>query len=164
MSSLPSTQSNWTCRSSHWRTMHWRKMEDKTSSINSQPAKATCPELAGLKVRTSGATAIYLIDGNGYRRLIPFPSTFINLFNDSALDEALLKTDMVADIAEGPALDDGAVLIRAVSSESLYLMDKGKKRPIAGQRVMDKYGFCEAYVVSVPQIVIDAIPTGDAWE
>lgn len=159
MSSLPRTRSNWTCRSSHWR-----KMEDKTSRINSQPAQAACPELAGLKVRTIGATAIYLIDGNGYRRLIPFPSAFINLFNDSALDEALLKANMVADIAEGPALDDGAVLVRAVSSETLYLMDKGKKRPIAGQRVMDKYGFCEAYVVTAPQIVIDAIPTGEAWE
>jgi hypothetical protein len=126
--------------------------------------RVPCPELAGLMVRKRGTTPIYIIDHNGYRRLVPFPSTFISLFKDSTLDQDLLDADMVAEMAEGPPLDEGAILIRGISSESIYLIDQGKKRSIASQEVMGKYGFNEDCVIVVPQILINSIPTGDVWE
>jgi hypothetical protein len=135
-----------------------------TFSVSSEPVAIPRPEFAGYKVRQRGTTPVYVIDRDGYRRLVPFPSTFINLFTDSALTKDLEVSDMVQDIAEGPALDDGAILIRGISSESIYLLDQGKKRFIAGQDVMDKYGFNKDCVVLVQQILINAIPTGDDWE
>jgi hypothetical protein len=43
-------------------------------------------------------------------------------------------------------------------------MDRGKKRLITSQEIMDKYGFNQECVVVVHRIVLDAIPTGDIWE
>ncbi len=135
-----------------------------TFSVSSEPVAIPCPEFAGYKVRQRGKTPVYVIDRDGYRRLVPFPSTFINLFKDSALTKDLVVADMVEDIAEGPALDDGALLIRGISSETIYLLDHGMKRPIASSSVMEKYGFNQHCVVVVQQILINAIPTGDVWE
>src|SRR5436305_6451340 len=122
------------------------------------------PDLAGCKVRITGKTPIYVIDSNGYRRLVPFPLTFMNLFQDHAVFQGVLVAEGVADMAEGPALDDGAILVRGMCSEDIYLMDKGKKRPISSASIMDKYGFDEASVVVVPQILVDSIPMGEVWE
>lgn len=121
------------------------------------------PELAGSKVRVTGTTPIYVIDRKGFRRLIPFPLTFLNLFKDAAVLQVLVSTS-VADMSEGPPLDDGAVLVRGKGSERIYLVDGGKKRLITSQEVMDKYEFSEESVVVTPQILVDAIPDGEIWE
>lgn len=121
------------------------------------------PELAGCKVRIPGTTPIYVIDPEGYRRLVPFPLTFINLFEDMALLNTQVSTGVI-EIAEGPALDEGALLLRGRSCECIYLLDQGKKRLITSQRVMRKYQFSEEAVVVVPKIVIDALPEGEIWE
>ena len=122
------------------------------------------PELAGYKVRMTGQTPIHVIDRNGYRRLVPFPHTFMHLFKDAAVIQGTLVSDLVTEIAEGPSLDDGAILIRGMSSERIYLLDRGKKRLITSHIIMDKYDFNEDAVVVVPQILIDSVPTGDIWE
>lgn len=122
------------------------------------------PELAGCKVRIRGKAPIYVIDRLGYRRLIPFPLTFMNLFQDAAVFQGVIVANSVAEIAEGPALDEGAVLLRGRSSELIYLLDQGRKRLITNALIMQKYDFAEESVVVVPQIVIDAIPEGDLWE
>lgn len=122
------------------------------------------PELAGAKVRVPGKTSIYVIDRLGYRRLIPFPHTFMNLFKDSAVIRDVLVASSVAEIAEGPALDDGALLVRGRCSERIYLLDRGQKRFISSQAVMNRYDFDEASVMVVPQILIDAVPEGQSWE
>jgi hypothetical protein len=70
----------------------------------------------------------------------------------------------VADIAIGPALDERAILVRGTSSESVYLIDSGTKRLIDSPKVMNKYGFDERCIVSVPQVLIDSIPEGEVWE
>lgn len=88
----------------------------------------------------------------------------MNLFHDYAVFQGTLVSDAVTQIAEGPALDDGAVLVRGVHSEDIYLIDSGKKRLVSSPRVMDKYDFNEASVVVVPQVLVDAIPNGEAWE
>jgi hypothetical protein len=122
------------------------------------------PELAGCKVRVRGRTPIYVIDRKGYRRLVPFPLTFMNLFHDSAVFQGLLVSEAVSQIAEGPALDEGAILVRGMHSEDIYLIDRGKKRLVTSRRAMDKYDFNEAGVVAVPQVLIDAIPAGEVWD
>jgi hypothetical protein len=121
------------------------------------------PELAGCKVRIRGTTPIYLIDPDGYRRLVPFPLTFMNLFEDRALLEIVVASS-VTEIAEGPAMDNGAVLLRGMSCECIYLLDQGKKRLITSRQIMDKYQFSEQAVVVIPRIVLDAIPDGEIWE
>jgi hypothetical protein len=122
------------------------------------------PELSGLKARVTGTTPIYVIDRSGYRRYVPFPLTFVNLFGDSIFFERMMVSEDVADIAEGPPLDERAILVRGASSESIYLIDGGTKKLITSARIMDKYGFDERCVVSVPQILIDSIPIGEVWE
>lgn len=122
------------------------------------------PELAGLKVRTIGETPIYLIDREGYRRQVPFPLAFINLFNDLSALRGVQTTHSTEEIASGPALDERAIMVRGTQSERIYLMDHGKKRLISSPQVMQKYGFDESCVVAVPQVVVEAIPAGEAWE
>jgi hypothetical protein len=122
------------------------------------------PELAGAKVRVPGKTSIFVIDSLGYRRLIPFPHTFMNLFKDSAIIRDVLVASSVDEITEGPALDDGALLVRGRCSERIYLVDHGRKRLISSQAVMDKYDFDEASILVVPQILIDAVPEGQPWK
>jgi hypothetical protein len=121
------------------------------------------PELAGCKVRVTGTTPVYLIDRGGYRRLIPSPLTFLNLFQDKAMLQVLVSSSN-ADISEGPPLDDGAVLFRGRTSECVYLLDHGKKRLITCQAVMDKYEFSEESIIVAPQILVDAVPEGEVWE
>ena len=122
------------------------------------------PELAGYKVRVTGNTAIYVIDRAGYRRRIPFPYTFMNLFVDHAVFQGVLVSELVTEIAEGAPLDDGTVLVRGMASERIYILDRGQKRLITSKLIMDKYDFDEQSVVAVPQALIDAVPSGDIWE
>ncbi len=124
---------------------------------------APCPNLAGLKVRMRGTEAIYLIDPEGYRRLIPFPMTFLNLFEDRAVLDTVVM-DSIAGIAEGPSLDNGAVLLRGTSCERIYLLDRGRRRLISSPEIMAKYEFSEEAIVVAPRILIDAVPEGDIWE
>ena len=132
--------------------------------LASPPTGIPRPELAGSKVRVAGRTPIYVIDRLGYRRLIPFPLTFMNLFKDESVFQGVVVASSVADIPEGPALDEGALLVRGRCSERIYLLDQGRKCPISSQAIMDKYDFDEESVVVVPQILIDAVPEGEPWE
>lgn len=138
---------------------------DSSVSTNGPAAEATepHPELAGCKVRVTGTTPIYVIDRKGYRRLIPFPLTFLNLFEDVSMLQVLVSTS-IANISEGLPLDDGAVLLRGRGCERIYLLDRGKKRRITSRRIMDKYEFSEQSVVVAPQIIVEAIPDGEVWE
>ena len=122
-----------------------------------------CPELAGCKVRVLGSPAIYVIDGEGYRRYVPFPLTLINLFKDRAALEDVLVSEAIAEIPEAPALDEGALLVRGMCSETIYLLDKGRRRLVSGPQVISRYDFDLASVVAVPQIVLEAIPVGEPW-
>jgi hypothetical protein len=121
------------------------------------------PELAGCKVRITGTTPVFVVDRNGYRRLIPSPLTFLNLFKDKAMLQVLVSTS-VAGISEGPPLDEGAVLLRGRASERIYLLDRGKRRLITCQEIMDKYQFSEESIIVAPQILLDAVPEGEIWE
>ena len=129
-----------------------------------QEAGSPHPELAGRRARIPGTTPIYVIDRNGYRRYVPFPLTFLNLFGDTISSINMMVEEEVADIAIGPPLDERAILVRGASSESIYLMDRGAKKLISSPTVMKKYGFDENCIVSAPQVLIDSIPAGEVWE
>jgi hypothetical protein len=70
----------------------------------------------------------------------------------------------VAEIAQGPAFDDDALLLRGAASEQIYLLDGVRKRRITSRGVMQKYGFNEAAVVVAPQAVVNALREGEVWE
>src|SRR5947207_11453662 len=96
-----------------------------------QDMRTPHPELAGCKARIPGTTPIYVIDRNGYRRYVPFPLTFLNLFGDTISSINMMVEEEVAGIAIGPPLDERAILVRGASSESIYLMDRGAKKLIS---------------------------------
>ena len=129
-----------------------------------QDMRTPHPELAGCKARIPGTSPIYVIDRYDYGRQVPFPLTFLNLFGDALPSSTMMVANDVADIAVGPFLDERAILVRGASSESIYLMDRGTKKLIGSHKVMDKYGFDERCIISVPQVLIDSIPEGEVWE
>src|SRR5436853_6035990 len=70
-------------------------IEAVTHTDGCQTAGHLYPELAGYKVRMTGQTPIYVIDRYGYRRLVPFPHTFMHLFKDSAASQGMLVSDKI---------------------------------------------------------------------
>ncbi|HEV3040411.1 MAG TPA: hypothetical protein VHA33_21795 [Candidatus Angelobacter sp.] len=129
-----------------------------------QEAGIPHPELAGRKARIPGTTPIYLIDRKGYRRYVSCSSTFVNLFGGAIPVNSMMVAEEVGDIAIGPPLDERAILVRGASLESVYLLDKGTKKLISSSQVMNKYGFDEKCIISVPQVLIDSVPVGEVWE
>ncbi len=134
------------------------------SGYGPQHSKRPYPELAGQRVRIPGTIPIYLIDRNGYRRCVPFPLTFLNLFGDCTAFNRIVVAEDIADIDEGPPLDERAILVRGATSEAIYLMDRGTKKLISSSEVMSKYGFDERGIICVPQVLVDSIPAGEVWE
>jgi hypothetical protein len=124
------------------------------------------PDLAGLRVKLPtvphepNTDKIYVIDPDGYRRWIPNPDTYNNLFRD--------WTGVVTDIdideipAEDP-LTDGAILARAEGNARVFLVSNNMKRWITSPAVMDKYHFNWDRVYQVPHILLDFIATGFNW-
>jgi len=68
------------------------------------------------------------------------------------------------DIAERPPLGPGTVLVRAGSSDTIYLLDEGRRRRITSAAVMDKYRFDCKQVFVIRHVVLDRIPLGAEWE
>lgn len=118
------------------------------------------PDLAGYRVKVPKQAPIWVIDQDGYRRWIPNPTTFNNLFRDWSVVEEL----DVANIAETVPIDDGAILFKGSATANVYLTDRGNKRWITSPAVMDKYNFNWGKIVVVPQILVNMIPTGLAWQ
>jgi hypothetical protein len=118
------------------------------------------PDLAGLRVKLPNRPEIYLIDPDGYRRWIPNPETYNNLFRDW---NGVVTDINIDQIALGSPLTDGAVLARAVNSAPVYIVSNGMKRWITSPAVMDKYSFNWSRVYTVPHVLVDFIPHGTNW-
>jgi hypothetical protein len=118
------------------------------------------PDLAGLRVKLPNEPAIYLIDPDGYRRWIPNPQTYNNLFRD--WNGVVIDID-VNEIAAGSPLTDGAVLVIGIGTAPVYLVSNGIKRWITSPATMDKYYFNWQTVFQIPHVVVDSIPTGPSW-
>jgi hypothetical protein len=117
------------------------------------------PDLDGLLLSIPGnPKVVWLIMDGGQRRLIPggpTGPTFSNLFNTGA---TIIQDINANDIPEQAAITEGAILAVG-SSHTVYLITNGVKRPVTAPG-MRRYHFNFAKVVSVPEIVLDFIPTG----
>jgi hypothetical protein len=114
------------------------------------------PDLNGLRVKLPNADPIYLIL-DGYRRWIPDPDTYNNLFRN--WDGVIVDID-INDIPEGPPLSHGAILARALNTAPVYLVSNGLKRWVTSPAAMDKYWFAWEKVLNVPASLLDPLPPG----
>jgi hypothetical protein len=130
------------------------KVQDRLASAEPRP------DLAGLRIKAANAAPIYLIDPEGYRRWIPDPVTFDNLFR--GWDGVIVVLD-IASIAARSNISSGAVLIRGNGRAPVYLVSNGFKRWITSPAAMDKYYFDWNKVQVLPPIVVDSIQTGASW-
>lgn len=114
------------------------------------------PDLNGVRLKGPANPAIYVVI-DGYRRWIPNPATYNNLFRDW---NGVLVVSNLPDIAEAEPLSSGAVLARPAGMAPVYLVSNGVKRWITAPSVMDKYYFDWSKVQSLPITVVNSIPTG----
>ena len=113
-------------------------------------------DLDGLRMQIPGEPAIYLID-NGFRRHIPDPDTYNNLFRnwDNIVQDVNLN-----EIDEGIPISVGAILARAIDQAPVFLIDARSKRHVGSPAVMDRYQFNWDKISVVPHILLDSIATG----
>jgi hypothetical protein len=119
------------------------------------------PELGGKRLRLPGEPAIYLIDPEGYRHVIPDPYTYNRIFRDwnGIFDDAELY-----DIPDAGPLSFGASVIRGDGTAPVYFVSAGTKRHISSPAVMDKCNFrWPSGGDVVGPAVVNAIPTGPEW-
>jgi hypothetical protein len=122
------------------------------------------PDLNGLQVKLPNSIQIYLVD-SGYKRLIPDPTTYTNLFVSGA--SVVVDID-IDEITTGVALATGAVLAKA-SNSGIYVIDSAPngttltKRLIPSPDVLSAYQFSLQAVITVPVVVLAAIPDGPAY-
>jgi hypothetical protein len=115
------------------------------------------PDLNGIRMTLPGPSTVWLID-RGYKRGIPNPETYNNLFRDW---NGIVVSIDVNEIPSGPNITNGAILATRPGPGTVYLIDNGVKRGILNPAVMDKYHFAWNRIYRVPQIVLDSIPDGD---
>jgi len=119
------------------------------------------PDLAGSRLRVPGRWAVYLVDPGGYRRWVPSDFVYQRLFGN---DLEVAGSGEIERIALGPPLASGTMLIRGHETDSVYLVDMGRRRRVADGTVMRKYGFARDTVLAARQILVDSIPLGVEWE
>jgi len=119
------------------------------------------PDLAGRRLCKPGGRTIYLVDPAGYRRRVPDDLVYARIFGDGCdvADHRGLEA-----IVHGPSFAANTMLVRGQASETLYLLDRGRKRRIAGTAVLHKYSFDSRRVFVVRQPLIDAVACGADWE
>lgn len=120
----------------------------------------TRPDLSGVRVKSPNDAAVYLIDPEGYRRHIPDPDTYNNLFRDWS---GIIVDIDVRNITAAAALSPGAILAKSPDRPEVYLVSNGIKRHIWSPAVMDKYHFSWEKIRTLPQVSLDAIPAGTRW-
>jgi len=118
------------------------------------------PSIAGRRVMRPGDADTYLMDPQGYRRRIANQTTYNRLFRDwSGIIDLNLH-----DIAQREALAPGTLLVRADRSDTVYLVDAGRRRRISNAAVMDKYWFNWLTVCVMREPLVERIPMGREWE
>jgi hypothetical protein len=115
------------------------------------------PDLDGLRVAIPGDAKVYLIMDGGYRRLIPNPPTYNNLFRSW---NGIISDIGVGLIPELPPLSNLAVLVRAAGTAPVYLVSNGRKCWVTSKEAMDRYDFASNKIVELSPAVVDAIPNG----
>jgi hypothetical protein len=118
------------------------------------------PDLNGLRLKSPAAPAIYLVL-DGFRRWIPDPDTYNNLFRD--WNGVIVDID-IDSVPEGSSLTSGAVLARPIGMAPVYLVSNSAKRWVTSPAAMDKYYFAWNRIIEVPHVLLDSIPEGPPIE
>jgi hypothetical protein len=125
------------------------------------PQSVARPDLAGRRLQVPGKSMIYLVDPEGYRRRVPSDFVYDRIFREHC---AVVDCADIERIAKGAPLAKDTMLVRALESEDLFLVDLGRRRAITRAAVMQKYGFAWGRVFAVRQALVDSIPRGETWE
>ncbi|HWW03931.1 hypothetical protein [Collimonas sp.] len=110
----------------------------------------------GERITASTGGAIYLVM-NGLRHLIPNPTTYNNLF--STWGGVVVSDYLVDSIPSGPPLTSGAVLAKG-SPSNIYLVTNNQKLWIPNPATFEKFSFSSNKVVTVPDVIINAVQAG----
>ena len=119
------------------------------------------PELNGLLLQLPGNDKIYLVL-NGYRCHVPDVTTLQGLFVNNP---KIVQDINIGLVSEGQPLSSGAITAKGPAA-TIYLVSKGVnvanvvKWGIPSMDVFNRYQFDTSKTQQVPQIVIDAVPTG----
>jgi hypothetical protein len=116
------------------------------------------PDLDGYRMKGPGDPKIYLVD-QGYRRLIPDPTTYNNQFRDW---NGIVSDPLIFDVPEGRQFASGTVLARGSGTPQVYLVEPGSARFIANPHTMDVYYFSWPRIYVVPEVLLLGIPSGPA--
>ncbi|RAS22631.1 hypothetical protein [Paraburkholderia bryophila] len=111
----------------------------------------------GERVIASTGGPIYLVL-NGELQWIPNPETYNNLF--ASWNGVVVSDYLVDNVPRGPALTSGAVLAKGNGAPQEYLVSNGTKQWIPDPATFKKFAFNASKVVTVPQIIIDYVPSG----
>jgi len=121
------------------------------------------PDLAGFRFQSPYSTRVYMIDGYGYRRWIPSPYTYNNLFlgwNDVGYWNNLNTVPM------GPAFGYNAYLASPCgynACNDVFLMDGGYRYPFGTVNTFNRYGFGWPRVRNYGWGYIRRYPVGRYW-
>lgn len=124
--------------------------------VEAAAAGAPRPDLDGYRLKAPGDPRIYLAD-QGFRRWIPDPTTYNNLFRDW---NGIVQDPLIYDVPEGLQLASGTVLARGSGTAPVYLVEPGSKRWIASPHTMDVYYFSWDRIYVVPPVLLAGIPNG----
>ncbi|WP_033341556.1 hypothetical protein [Catenuloplanes japonicus] len=118
-------------------------------------------ELSGKRIKSPDNDAVYLVDPEGYRRWIPSPAVYDNLFaNWNGIE---VRKD-IPKISARDALSLDAELGKSTSGDRVYLISNNVKRWIINPDVFNKNHFAWKKIVSHTPGYIDSIPTGKNWK
>jgi hypothetical protein len=124
--------------------------------FKSDAVGAPRPDLNGYRLKAPGNPKVYLVD-QGYRRWIPDPTTYNNLFRDW---NGIVQDPLIFDVPEGLQLASGTVLARGSGTAPVYLVEPGSKRWIVDPHTMDVYYFSWDRIYAIPPVLLAGIPNG----
>jgi hypothetical protein len=124
--------------------------------VNAATAGTSRPDLNGYRLKAPGDPKIFLVD-QGYRRWIPDPATYNNLFRDW---NGIVQDPLIYDVPEGLPIASGSVLARGSGTAPVYFVEPGSKRWIANPHTMDVYYFSWGMVYVIPPVLLAGIPDG----
>lgn len=139
-------------------TLHVKDFGDIPSGSTismSDPKKLdqeTCP-YEGSMIRQDGTAPVYLVM-LCKKRWIPNPPTLDGLFNSWKI----VNFPKLPALATGPAITNGAQLIRPSNGPKVYLHTNGKRYWIANPTTFDMFNFDWGKIHVLPAAEVDKIP------
>ena len=100
---------------------------------------------------------MYLVLDNKLRGIVS-PAVYKALFGTSDITFEKVAQPLVDAYTKGPPLDQQTPLVKGFTN-TVYLIDEGKKRGIASEDAFNRYGFSWGQITAIGSVV-DLIPNG----